>query len=146
MKLKLTALFIMAALAANAADTVMDRQVADFRSAKTTVELQVLRPASQYFVAKDLVGVSGYTNAVDGFSIKLVTAGGAEYAVPVTREEVKGTVDTNLVVQVRLTPGALTTVSGGDKYVITCGTNTLFRFEYDLVSRGIPRGEGLDIK
>jgi hypothetical protein len=139
-KLGITFLSILLAGTVFAADILMDTQVVDVRSIGTNVVLASKSPASTYFVVNKIMSKSVGSAKLTSVLLRLTTATGVEYTVPATT--VNTSTATNLFV---VTPTVPIEVHGADYLTVTGITNANYRISYDIVSRGMPKNEGLTV-
>jgi hypothetical protein len=122
-----------------AADVKMDTQVVDVLSVGTNITLASKSPASTYFVINRVMSQAVGTNLLTDVLLRLTTSGGVQYTIPSTNAMNSST---NLVV---VTPSIPLEVHGADLLTITGITNANYRVFYDIISRGMPRNEGLTV-
>jgi hypothetical protein len=122
-----------------AADIQMDTQVVDVLSVGTNVVLSSKAPASTYFVVNRVMSQAVGTNILSDVMLRLTTASGVQYTIPVTNDM---NVSTNFVIVTPLIP---LEVHGADYLTITGITNANYRVSYDIISRGMPKNEGLNV-
>jgi len=122
-----------------AADIPMDKQVVDVLSVGTNVVLSSKAPASTYFVVNRVMSQAVGIDILTDVMLRLTTAGGVQYNVPVTNAM---NAATNFVVVTPLIP---LEVHGADVLTVTGITNANYRISYDIISRGMPKNEGLKV-
>ncbi len=130
---------LFASLAIAQVDIRMDTQVADVLSVGTNVVLSSKAPASTYFVVNRVMSQAVGTNILSDVVLRLTTATGIQYTIPVTNDM---NTASNFVIVTPLIP---LEVHGADYLTITGITNANYRISYDIISRGMPKNEGLNI-
>ena len=121
-------------------DIKMDTQVVDVLSVGTNVVLSSKAPASTYFVVNQIMSKSVGSAKLTSVVLRLTTASGVEYTVPAAT--VITSTATNLFI---VTPTTPIEVHGADYLTITGITNANYRISYDIISRGMPKNEGLNV-
>lgn len=120
-------------------DIKMDTQVVDVLSIGTNIVLASKAPASTYFVVNRVISKAVGTNILSDVVLRLTTATGIQYTIPVTNDM---NTATNFVIVTPLIP---LEVHGADYLTITGITNANYRISYDIISRGMPKNEGLNV-
>lgn len=120
-------------------DIKMDTQVLDVLSTGTNIVLSSKAPASTYFVVNRIMSQSVGTNILSDVVLRLTTATGIQYTIPVTNDM---NTATNFVIATPLIP---LEVHGTDVLTVTGITNANYRISYDIISRGMPKNEGLNV-
>jgi hypothetical protein len=105
----------------------------------TNVVLSSKAPASTYFVVNRVMSQAVGTNILSDVVLRLTTATGIQYTIPVTNDM---NTASNFVIVTPLIP---LEVHGADYLTITGITNANYRISYDIISRGMPKNEGLNI-
>jgi hypothetical protein len=141
MKKIISAVFaaLFASLAIAQVDIKMDTQVADVLSIGTNIVLSSKAPASTYFVVNRVISKAVGTNILSDVVLRLTTATGIQYTIPVTNDM---NTATNFVIVTPLIP---LEVHGADVLTATGSTNANYRISYDIISRGMPKNEGLNV-
>ena len=120
-------------------DIKMDTQVVDVLSVGTNIVLSSKAPASTYFVVNRVISKAVGTNILSDVVLRLTTATGIQYTIPVTNDM---NTATNFVIVTPLIP---LEVHGADYLTITGITNANYRVSYDIISRGMPKNVGLNV-